>query len=134
MNRLIQDLLEVKRIEGGKLALETRVTEASSIINEAVELLRPIAAASKLGLDCDVASDTPKVTADPPRIQQVLSNLVGNAIKFTPAGGNIVLRARPGDKEVSFVVADTGPGIAPDALLSIQYGHPLIWAVLTQTK
>ncbi|MFN2603630.1 MAG: PAS domain S-box protein [Gemmatimonadaceae bacterium] len=116
MNRLIQDLLEVKRIEGGKLALETRVTDASSIINEAVEVLRPIAAASKLGLDCDIASDTPKVTADPPRIQQVLSNLVGNAIKFTPAGGQIILRARPGDKEACFVVADTGPGIAPDAL------------------
>ena len=116
MNRLIQDLLEVKRIEGGKLALETRVTDASSIINEAVELLRPIAAASKLGLDCDVAADTPKVTADPPRIQQVLSNLVGNAIKFTPAGGQIILRASRGDNEARFVVADTGPGIAPDAL------------------
>jgi PAS domain S-box-containing protein len=116
MNRLIQDLLEVKRIEGGKLAIEKRDTDATSVLSEAVEILRPMAAASSLTLESDVASDTPRIAVDPPRIQQVLSNLVGNAIKFTPAGGHIVLRARPGKNEVSFVVADTGPGIAPDAL------------------
>src|SRR5258708_30713075 len=85
-------------------------------MKEAAEVLRRIAAASKLNLDGAFASDTPKVTADPPRIQQVLSNLVGNAIKFTPAGGKIILRASRGEKEARFVVVDTGPGIAPDAL------------------
>jgi signal transduction histidine kinase len=75
-----------------------------------------MATASSLTLESDVAPDTPKIAVDAPRIQQVLSNLVGNAIKFTPAGGQIVLRARPGKAEACFAVVDTGPGIAPDAL------------------
>ena len=116
MNSLIQDLLEVKRIEGGQLTVERRETDAASVIGEALDILRPIAAVSSLSLEADIASDTPRICVDPPRIQQVLSNLVGNAIKFTPAGGHIWLRARPGKGEASFIVADTGPGIAPDAL------------------
>jgi signal transduction histidine kinase len=116
MNRLIQDLLDVKRIEGGNLALETRDTDPSSVVSEAIEILRPVAAASSLRLESDVAPDFPLIAVDPPRIQQVLSNLVGNAIKFTPAGGQIVLRAKPADGEARFVVVDNGPGIAPDAL------------------
>jgi PAS domain S-box-containing protein len=116
MNQLIQDLLEVKRIEGGQLTIEQRPLDPSSIINDAVELLRPIANASSLTLDADIAPETPKVAADPARVQQVLSNLVGNAIKFTPSGGRIVLRANPGENEARFAVADTGPGIAPDQL------------------
>jgi PAS domain S-box-containing protein len=116
MNRLIQDLLDVKRIEGGNLALETRDTDPSSVVSEAIEILRPVAAASSLRLESDVAPDFPLIAVDPPRIQQVLSNLVGNAIKFTPAGGQIVLRANPADGEARFAVVDNGPGIAPDAL------------------
>jgi PAS domain S-box-containing protein len=116
MNRLIQDLLEVKRIEGGNLTLEKRLTDPSEVVSEAIELLRPIASASSVRLESDVSPDIPMITVDSPRIQQVLSNLVGNAIKFTPAGGQIVLSARPAEREACFVVADTGPGIAPDAI------------------
>jgi len=116
MNGLIQDLLEVKRIESGNLVLDRRQTDAATIIAEALDILRPIAAASSLSLESDIALDVPLITVDSSRIQQVLSNLVGNAIKFTPAGGHIVLRALPADGEACFIVVDTGPGIAPDAL------------------
>jgi PAS domain S-box-containing protein len=116
MNQLIQDLLEVKRIESGRLTIEKRDTDAASVVQEALEILKPIAAASSLSLESDVGPGTPRIYVDPPRIQQVLSNLVGNAIKFTPAGGQIVLRTRPGENEAHFIVADTGPGIAPDQL------------------
>jgi len=116
MNRLIQDLLEVKRIESGNLALEKRSTDATSVVSEALEILRPIATASSLRLESEVSPDLPPIRVDPPRIQQVLSNLIGNAIKFTPAGGEIVLRATLGEREACFVVADNGPGIPPDAL------------------
>jgi len=116
MNGLIQDLLEVKRIEGGNLTLDLRRTEASSIVSDALEILRPIATASSVSLESEVAPDFPTITVDPARIQQVLSNLVGNAIKFTPAGGKITLLAKPSESEACFIVADTGPGIAPDAL------------------
>ena len=116
MNGLIQDLLEVKRIEGGNLNLDLRQTDALSIVSDALEILRPIAAASSLSLESEVAPDFPRISVDSPRIQQVLSNLVGNAIKFTPAGGKITLRAAPSESEACFIVVDTGPGIAPDAL------------------
>jgi PAS domain S-box-containing protein len=116
MNGLIQDLLEVKRIEGGNLVLETREIDPATIVSEAIEVLRPIAAASSLRLDCDIVPDMPRVRVDAPRIQQVLSNLIGNAIKFTPAGGQIVLSARRTNDEACFVVTDNGPGIAPDSL------------------
>jgi signal transduction histidine kinase len=116
MNQLIQDLLEVKRIESGRLTIEKRDIDPSAVIQEALDILKPIAAASSLSLESDIAPGTPRISVDPPRIQQVLSNLVGNAIKFTPAGGQIILRATPGENEAHFVVADTGPGIAPDQL------------------
>ncbi|HUQ18554.1 MAG TPA: PAS domain S-box protein [Gemmatimonadaceae bacterium] len=116
MNRLIQDLLEVKRIESGRLTIEKRDTDATSVFGEALDLLRPIAAASSLTIESEVAPGTPRICIDPPRIQQVLSNLVGNAIKFTPAGGRITLSAVPGENEARFVVTDTGPGISADQL------------------
>jgi signal transduction histidine kinase len=116
MDRLIQDLLDVRRIEGGRLILERKAIDPKLVVGEAVELLRPIAQASSLRLETDVAREAPPVSVDPPRIQQVLSNLVGNAIKFTPAGGEISLRVAPVDSEVRFAVIDTGPGIAPDVL------------------
>jgi PAS domain S-box-containing protein len=117
MNRLIQDLLDVKRIESGRLAVEPRPAAPGALVAEAVEMLRPLATAGSLALEAEVGEDAPQVLADPPRVQQVLSNLVGNAIKFTPAGGRVALRAEPlPDWEVRFVVADTGPGIPPEEL------------------
>jgi PAS domain S-box-containing protein len=117
MNRLIQDLLEVRRIETGRLAVEPRPESPYVLVCEALETLRPLATAGSLKLKAAVRRDAPKVLADPPRIQQVLSNLVGNAIKFTPPGGRVVLRAeRLAEEEVRFAVGDTGPGIPPEEL------------------
>lgn len=116
MDQLIQDLLDVRRIEGGHLTLDRRPVDPRIVVGEAVDLLRPIAQASSLRLETEIAPQSPPVSVDPPRIQQVLSNLVGNAIKFTPAGGEISLRVTPVDGEVRFAVVDTGAGIAPDAL------------------
>lgn len=116
MNRLIQDLLDVRRLETGKLRLEPKAVPVSPVVREAVELLRPIATARSLQLSTEVHPGAPPMLADVARIQQVLSNLVGNAIKFTPAGGQIWLRAEPKENSVQFAVVDTGPGIATDAL------------------
>jgi PAS domain S-box-containing protein len=116
MNRLIQDLLDVRRIDGGQLALDTKPESVSTVVNEAVEMLRPLAAANSLALTGELASELPRVLVDAPRILQVMSNLVGNAVKFTPPGGSITLRARPAEREVRFTVADTGPGIAAEQL------------------
>jgi signal transduction histidine kinase len=116
MNRLIQDLLDVKRIEGGHLAVEPQPTPPVDLLADAAEMQRPIAAAAGLALEMDAPDDLPAVLADGARIQQVLANLVGNATKFTPRGGRITLRAAPAEREVLFGVVDTGPGIAPEQL------------------
>ncbi|MFL5579588.1 MAG: ATP-binding protein [Gemmatimonadaceae bacterium] len=116
MNRLIQDLLDVKRMEAGRLAVEPRPVRPDTLLAEAAEMMRPLAAASALDLRVEAADGLPRVAADPARVQQVLSNLVGNAIKFTPHGGLITLRAGRHDGEVLVTVRDTGPGIPPEQL------------------
>src|SRR5687768_10917713 len=88
---------------------------ASRLIARCVEMFGPLAAAKSIQLDPGTNTDE-LVLADPERVQQVLSNLVDNAIKFTPEHGSIAIAARHGDGHVQFQVTDTGPGIAPEHL------------------
>ncbi|MFL5505001.1 MAG: PAS domain S-box protein [Gemmatimonadaceae bacterium] len=111
MNRMIQDLLDVKRMESGRLTIELKPEEPGSLINDTVDMLRPLAAGTGIMLDTALDDDLPCVVADVARIQQVLSNLVGNAVKFTPRNGRITVSAERIDGEVRFGVIDTGPGI-----------------------
>lgn len=117
MNRLIQDLLDVARIEGGRLTISCRCEDPGALAMEAFEAFRPIAGQKSQQLECDVAPELRPVYADRDRVLQVLSNYLNNAVKFTPEGGRIVLRARPGPEGgVVFSVSDTGPGIPEDGL------------------
>ncbi|MFL5470152.1 MAG: PAS domain S-box protein [Gemmatimonadaceae bacterium] len=111
MNRMIQDLLDVKRMESGRLTIELKPEEPGSLVNDTVDMLRPLAAGTGIMLDTALDDDLPCVVADAARIQQVLSNLVGNAVKFTPRNGRITVSAERIDGEVRFGVIDTGPGI-----------------------
>jgi len=114
MNRLIHDLLNVARMDTGRLTVETRDVEPAALIANAVELMQPIASEASVSLVSDVAESLPRVSADAERIGQVFSNLIGNAIKFTPADGMITLRAEESDGRVWFSVTDTGAGIPPE--------------------
>lgn len=116
MNRLVQDLLDVAKLEAGRVAIAPRDLEVAPLMKEAHEMLQPLAAASSLVLELDVAENLPHLTADAGRVLQVLSNLVSNAVKFTPAGGSITMRARPSPGGVHFSIIDTGPGIPPEQL------------------
>jgi signal transduction histidine kinase len=116
MSRLIGDLLDAKRIESGGLTVDPRPEEVTTIVGDAVDMLRPLASSSSLHLDAAVPDGLPRVMIDPARVQQVLSNLVGNAIKFTPAGGSITIRAEPAPDGVCLAVTDTGAGIANEQL------------------
>lgn len=116
MNRLIQDLLEVSRIEsGGGLAIQPEQQSVAPLITHACEMLRPAAEEKGLALDCDRSADDLTVKADRDRFLQVMSNLIGNAIKFTERGG-VTVRANRDDGGVRFSVVDTGPGIPAEAL------------------
>ncbi|HJU66403.1 MAG TPA: ATP-binding protein [Gemmatimonadaceae bacterium] len=112
---LIQDLLDISRIEAGRLRIEPAPEELESIIEAAVDLLAPLAAERSLELRLEIPADLPDVLADSGRIHQVVSNLVGNAIKFTSAG-HITIRAWHAGREVTVSITDTGSGIAPEHL------------------
>lgn len=116
MNRLIQDLLDATRLQSGQLALEIIPTRATVIIDEALEILQPLATQAGIALEVDPFDDGDPIPVDKLRILQVLSNLVGNAIKFTPRGGSVRLCVVRRTSLVEFCVRDTGPGIAPDQL------------------
>jgi PAS domain S-box-containing protein len=116
MNRMIQDLLDVKRMESGRLTTDLKPELPATIINDTIDMLRPLAAGSTIGLEANIEEDLPPVLADAARIQQVLSNLVGNAVKFTPRSGRITVCAERIDGEVRFAVIDTGPGIPAEQL------------------
>ena len=110
-DRLIQDLLDVARLEAGQLAVQPTPQPAAALVQEAVELPRALADEKRIRLEAELPDSIPQVAADRDRILQVFSNLIDNAIKFTPEGGRITVRAKPGVGEVVFSVQDTGSGI-----------------------
>jgi PAS domain S-box-containing protein len=115
-NGLIQDLLDVSRIEAGSLAVERGRVAARELVGDTADIFAPMASAASLRLMIEAPEHLPEVLADSNRVRQVFSNIVGNAIKFTPAGGTIRLAATRHDSEVCFQIADTGPGILPEQL------------------
>ncbi|HEX6132474.1 MAG TPA: HAMP domain-containing sensor histidine kinase [Longimicrobiales bacterium] len=119
MNRMVQDLLDVAKLETGRLAIEVEDVSVGSLFDEAVEMLAPLATERKLALGSALAPDLPRVCVDRGRILQVLSNLIGNAIKFTPPGGSIMLQAQRDVGAVRIAVIDTGPGIPADQMQRI---------------
>lgn len=114
MDHLIRDLLDVASIGAGHLSLELERYDAGALLLGAYEMVRPLGEGAGLEVECTVAADGIYVQADPDRITQLISNLVGNAVKFTPSGGRLHLGVDAEDGEARFYVADTGPGIAAE--------------------
>lgn len=116
MNRIVGDLIDVASIERGKLSLVRTRRNAAVLLRDAMEAFEPATSAQDIQLVCECAADPGTAELDHDRILQVLTNLVGNALKFTPKGGRIVIRlTRQGD-DLCFAVQDTGRGIPHDML------------------
>jgi two-component system phosphate regulon sensor histidine kinase PhoR len=113
LTQMVQELLDLSKIESGQATLRPEAVPAAGLAAEAESRLRMQAERAGVALFVDAPPDLPRVRADPARVGQVLINLLHNAIKFTPPGGEVVLRAAPGAGHVTFTVADTGAGIAP---------------------
>jgi signal transduction histidine kinase len=111
MNRLIQDLLEVAAMEAGNVSLELRPEPVEPLVRGACSSHAHTAATKQISLSCDFGNDLPEVLADQDRIHQVFGNLIGNALKFTPEGGQVRVRADSEGEVVRFAVHDTGDGI-----------------------
>ena len=116
MSRLIEDLLDVTRIEAGRLSVSPRPHAAAALVTDAAEAARTTLAAASLELDTACADALPQVLADADRVRQIFSNLIGNAAKFTPPGGRVVLGAARDGDGVRFWVSDTGAGMAESTL------------------
>ena len=111
--RLITDLLDVSRIVAGTMRVEMQTVEPVAVIRAALETVRPAAESKGITLTSNVDAEAGPVTGDPSRLQQVLWNLLTNAIKFTPAGGTVAVRVQAVNGQVEVTVEDTGPGIPP---------------------
>jgi PAS domain S-box-containing protein len=116
MERLINDLLDVKRLEAGRVTLQIRDVRIEHVVREVVEVFAPIANGRSLQLTSELHTPLPALRADHQRLGQVLSNLIGNAIKFTEPGGKVRVEARHAADSLIVAVSDTGHGIAPDHL------------------
>ena len=116
MNRLVKDLLESAKFREGRFPIEVQSVEPVKLLDDVRDVFSPELARQGLAFGIVVEKSTPAVSCDRERIFQVLSNLVGNALKVTPAGGRIELRAQSRDGMVEFTVADTGHGIRPELL------------------
>ena len=116
LGEMVTTLMDASRAASGKLTCEPMRVPAQRLRREAIESVRLAAEAAEIRLDVDEDHGAELVLADPARILQVLQNLLGNAIKFTPAGGNIRLRTHLKEGDVQFAVEDSGCGMEPEAV------------------
>jgi signal transduction histidine kinase len=114
--RLIEDMLDVSRIIAGKLRIESQPLDPASVIKAALDAVRPSALAKGIQIKCALDSQAGLLDGDQKRLQQVVSNLLTNAIKFTPHGGRVEVRLDRTDSRVWIRVSDTGQGISPEFL------------------
>lgn len=113
IERLANDVLNMAKVDAGTLVLEPKAEDADSLVRDVIEIMAPLADQKDVHLRLDLDAAKVKVLCERARIEQVLNNLIGNALKFTPAGGLVTVSAEAGHARVVFCVADTGIGI-PD--------------------
>jgi two-component system OmpR family sensor kinase len=117
LGRLVEDLRTLALAEAGRLQLYRQEVEPGELVRQAVVGFTPLAQMDNLALEDEIAPDLPAIQADADRLAQVLTNLLSNALRHTPPGGRIIVRAEPiGGQAVRFSVADSGPGLTPDEM------------------
>lgn len=113
MNRLIGDLLDTVRMHAGKFTLDLEDVAVVTLFRQAEETFRPLAEKRSIYLETVPPDDGVAVRADPFRVSQIVGNIVGNALKFTPQHGNVTIRAVANGNHVAIHITDSGPGISP---------------------
>jgi signal transduction histidine kinase/ActR/RegA family two-component response regulator len=117
--QLIEDLLDISRIESGRLRLDVQTVDLAEVVKAGAESMRAAAEAKSIALQEILDPSIDSVAGDPGRLQQIVWNLVSNAVKFTPKGGKIQVRLERINSHVEIVVADSGQGIEPASLASV---------------
>ena len=119
MARLVGDLVDVASIEAGKIILLTKRCDVGVLLRDAVEVVKPAAASARIELAADVPHGGLFANVDSDRFLQVLANLLGNALKFTPPGGRVTVRGERAGEWVRVIISDTGEGIPSEQLATI---------------
>jgi signal transduction histidine kinase len=115
LHRLVNDLLDLEKVESGRLAFSREKVDLTPCLNEVKDVLRPLADGKKISVSLDVDSHLSSVNTDPVRLKQLLYNYLSNAIKFTPEGGSVRITVIPEDaRTFRLEVSDTGIGIDPE--------------------
>ncbi len=114
LTQMVEELLELSQVESGQVPFRLKVTPVAKLIKKPVKRLSPQAERANIAVEVDIPEDIPPVLADSRRIQQVVMNLLHNALKFTPEGGHVTLKAEVAGPEVVISVKDTGVGIPAD--------------------
>jgi signal transduction histidine kinase len=114
--RLVEDLLDMARVDGGTLRLDIKDVSLPEVVREAVETMTPAADAKNIRVETMVEGRVGVIAGDPDRLQQIVGNLLSNAIKFTPNAGCVLVRVERADGHASIIVRDTGAGISPEFL------------------
>ncbi|MCR6630752.1 MAG: nitrate- and nitrite sensing domain-containing protein [Magnetospirillum sp.] len=114
--QLINDILDVARLEVGRVVLREERVSAAAIVQSCLGMVRERAEAGAVTVACDLPEGLPFLWADPRRLKQILVNVLGNAVKFTPPGGKVSVSVRADPKGLAIAIADTGIGIAPEDL------------------
>ncbi|HSL44872.1 MAG TPA: ATP-binding protein [Anaerolineales bacterium] len=116
LNRLVDDLQELSRVEARAYSLEIRLVTVSALVETVVKRLAPQTESKRISLDLELAPDLPPVLADEDRAVQILTNLTGNALQYTPEAGRVTISAKQAQHEIRISVQDTGAGIPPEHL------------------
>ncbi len=117
--QIIDELLDLSRIISGRLRLDRSQVDWPEIIRTALDMARPSAEAKNIQIEAEIVTDAAPFTGDAARLQQIVWNLLTNAVKFTPNGGSVRVRLSRAADRIDLSVADTGEGIAPDFLPSM---------------
>jgi PAS domain S-box-containing protein len=113
-HRMIEDLLDIAAIEAGRLSVDRRPVDPCHLAERVVELFEPLAAERRITLTLELPPRCPQANADADRMLQLLANLLGNALKFTPEGGRVGIHVASDGDTVRLSVTDTGPGVPPE--------------------
>lgn len=119
INQMLSNLLNLDQIERGQLAVNPVPSDLNALAEEAAASMQAMASLRQVSIQLDADPDPVEVRVDPDRIQQILQNLIGNAVKYSPAGGRVVIAVRSGAKGAELRVTDTGPGMTEDELAQL---------------
>ena len=115
MQRLINSLLDIKRLEAGQPITNPKFINTNALLNESIEAVAPTISSKRQQLETDIQPDLPSLYADEGMIKRVVINLLENALKFSPLDGNILISAKPDGEQLLISIKDSGPGIPDEA-------------------